>query len=156
MLKRRSSVRNCCRIESSNWLNSIFIKFNFFIFLNIFVRGGPGPWGPPPRSATDSVPVINSVRNRISSLLVLLPILRFQSRFNWSKSPLFTLLVFFFRLSPSIHLSASIQYHLFSSSSRLHRLYFLSKTILSRPSESPSEGTCAQPISFFFFVVCMH
>ena len=32
MLKRRSSVRNCCRIESSNRLKSIFIKFNFFIF----------------------------------------------------------------------------------------------------------------------------
>src|SRR6218665_3188509 len=43
MLKRRSSVRNCCRIESSNRLNSIFIKFNFFIFFNIFVRGARAP-----------------------------------------------------------------------------------------------------------------
>src|SRR6218665_2508366 len=51
MLKRRSSVRNCCRIESSNRLNSIFIKFNFFIFLKYFCKGGPGPLGPP-RSAT--------------------------------------------------------------------------------------------------------
>src|SRR6218665_3886049 len=40
MLKRRSSVRNCCRIESSNRLNSIFIKFNFFIFLKYFCKGG--------------------------------------------------------------------------------------------------------------------
>src|SRR6218665_494262 len=52
MLKRRSSVSNCCRIESSNRLNSIFIKFNFFIFLKYFCKGGPGPWGPSPRSAT--------------------------------------------------------------------------------------------------------
>jgi len=52
MLKRRSSVSNCCRIESSNRLNSIFIKFNFFIFQKYFCKGGPGPWGPPPRSAT--------------------------------------------------------------------------------------------------------
>src|SRR6218665_2685376 len=58
MLKRRSSVRNCCRIESSNRLKSIFIKFNCFIFLNIFVRGGPGPLGPPSRSATASEHVL--------------------------------------------------------------------------------------------------
>ena len=43
MLKRRPSVSNCCRIESSNRLNSIFIKFNFFIFLNTFVRGARTP-----------------------------------------------------------------------------------------------------------------
>src|SRR6218665_2525727 len=49
MLKRRSSVSNCCIIESSNRLNSIFIKFNFFIFKKYFCKGGPGP---PPRSAT--------------------------------------------------------------------------------------------------------
>src|SRR6218665_879416 len=52
MLKRRSSVRNCCRIESSNRLKSIFIKFNCFIFLKYFCKGGPGPLGPPSRSAT--------------------------------------------------------------------------------------------------------
>jgi len=43
MLKRRSSVSNCCRIQSSNRLNLIFIKFNFFIYLNIFVRGARAP-----------------------------------------------------------------------------------------------------------------
>src|SRR6218665_3259864 len=47
MLKRRSSVRNSCRIESSNRLKSIFIKFNGFIFFKYFCKGGPGPWGPP-------------------------------------------------------------------------------------------------------------
>src|SRR6218665_262293 len=52
MLKRRSSVSNCCRIESSNRLNSIFIKFNFFIFQKYFCKGGRAPGALPPRSAT--------------------------------------------------------------------------------------------------------
>src|SRR6218665_593962 len=67
MLKRRSSVGNCCRIESSNRLNSIFIKFNFFIFYKYFCTGGPGPSGPPPRSAT----VNNSWRHQHEPLTSL-------------------------------------------------------------------------------------
>src|SRR6218665_3041983 len=44
-------------------------------------------------------PVINSVSNRISSLLVLHPILCFLGRFIWSKSPLLSLPELIFTLS---------------------------------------------------------
>jgi len=96
-----------------------------------------------------SFPVINSLWNRISSLLVLLPILCFLSRFNWPKSSLLLLLGLFFRLSiyTCQHL---IQYHLPSSSSCLLPLHFLSITILS--SESPSM-VCPIHFGFPFFRV---
>jgi len=94
-----------------------------------------------------SFPVINSVWNRISCLLVLLPILCFLSRFNWSKSPLLSLMGLYF--IPLIYTCQHlIQHYLFSSSSYPLPLHFLSIAILS--SESPSR-VC--PIHFGF-VVC--
>src|SRR6218665_146908 len=84
-------------------------------------------------------PVINSVSNRISSLLVLHPILCFLGRFIWSKSPLISLLGLIFRLS-IYYCHHPIQHH------------FLSVTI--RSSESPSR-VC--PVHFLFLLLlCAH
>src|SRR6218665_832 len=68
MLKRRSSVRNCCRIESSNRLKSIFIKFNCFIFFKYFCKGGPGPGAPlhPPLFGTALLCTIHPLLHGLS------------------------------------------------------------------------------------------
>jgi len=57
-------------------------------------------------------PVINSVSNRISSLLVLHPIICFLGRFIWLKSPLLSLLGLIYRLSIYNKITATIQYRI--------------------------------------------
>src|SRR6218665_1681025 len=82
-------------------------------------------------------PIINSVLHRISSLLVLHPILCFLGRYFWSKSPLLSLLGFIFRFY-IYHCHHSIQHHFLSITS-----LFLVVSLLPG---------CAKFISFFLFV----
>ena len=81
--------------------NLFYYNFSYWILSQVF--------------CSDNVlifPVINSVSNRISSLLVLHPIICFLDRFIWSKTPLLSLLGLIYRLSIYNKKTATIQYRI--------------------------------------------